>query len=139
LLLGLCSTSWADERTQKAIDARQGLLKVVAQYFGPIVGMARGQIPYDPALIEKNAGKVAQLAPMIPDLFAMDTSASGLTSDAKAGIWADYADFSAKAATTTERANALVAATAEGQGATMKAFGALGASCKNCHESYRQK
>ena len=139
LLLGLCSTSWADERTQKAIDARQGLLKVVAQYFGPIVGMARGQIPYDPALIEKNAGKVAQLAPMIPDLFAMDTSASGLTSDAKAGIWADYADFSAKAATTAERANALVAATAEGQGATMKAFGALGASCKNCHESYRQK
>ena len=139
LLLGLCSTSWADERTQKAIDARQGLLKVVAQYFGPIVGMARGQIPYDPALIEKNAGKVAQLAPMIPDLFAMDTSASGLTSDAKAGIWADYADFSAKAATTTERANALVAATTEGQGATMKAFGALGASCKNCHESYRQK
>jgi len=139
LLLGLCSTSWADERTQKAIDARQGLLKVVAQYFGPIVGMARGQIPYDPALIEKNAGKIAQLAPMIPDLFAMDTSASGLTSDAKAGIWADYADFSAKAATTTERANALVAATAEGQGATMKAFGALGASCKNCHESYRQK
>ena len=138
-LLGLCSTGWADERRQKAIDARQGLLKVVAQYFGPIVGMARGQIPYDPALIEKNAGKVAQLAPMIPDLFAMDTSAGGLISDAKAGIWANYADFSAKAATTTERANALVAATAEGQGATMKAFGALGASCKNCHESYRQK
>ncbi|NCF43247.1 MAG: cytochrome c [Proteobacteria bacterium] len=139
LLLGLCSTGWADERTQKAIDARQGLLKVVAQYFGPIVGMARGQIPYDPALIENNAGKVAQLAPMIPDLFAMDTSASSLASDAKAEIWADYADFSAKAATTTERANALVAATAEGQGATMKAFAALGASCKNCHESYRRK
>ena len=139
LLLSFVSTSWADERTQQTIEARQGLLKVVAQYFGPIVGIAKGQIPYDAALIEKNAGKVAQLAPMITDMFALDTSASGIETDAKAAIWADYADFSEKAATTTERAQALVAATAEGQGATMKAFGALGASCKSCHDSYRQK
>ena len=139
LLLSFVSTSWADERTQKTIEARQGLLKVVAQYFGPIVGIAKGQIPYDAALIEKNAGKVAQLAPMITDMFALDTSTSGIETEAKAAIWADYADFSAKAATTTERAQALVAATAEGQGATMKAFGALGASCKSCHDSYRQK
>ena len=139
LLLSFVSTSWADERTQQTIEARQGLLKVVAQYFGPIVGIAKGQIPYDAALIEKNAGKVAQLAPMISDMFALDTSASGIETEAKAAIWADYADFSAKAATTTERAQALVAATAEGQGATMKAFGALGASCKSCHDSYRQK
>ena len=139
LLLSFVSTSWADERTQKTIEARQGLLKVVAQYFGPIVGIAKGQIPYDAALIEKNAGKVAQLAPMITDMFALDTSASGIETEAKAAIWADYADFSAKAATTAERAQALVAATAKGQGATMKAFGALGASCKSCHDSYRQK
>ena len=44
---------------------------------------------------------------MIPDMFAMDTSASGLPTEAKAGIWADYDDFSAKAATTAERAEAL--------------------------------
>ena len=86
LLLSLAGTSWADERAQATIDARQGLLKVVAQYFGPIVGMAKDQIPYDAALIEKNAGKVAQLAPMIPDMFAMDTSASGLPTEAKADI-----------------------------------------------------
>ena len=104
---------------RKTIDARQGLLKVVAQYFGPIVGIAKGQIPYDAALIEKNAGKVAQLAPMILDMFAMDTSASGfLNGSRKADIWADYDDFSAKAATTAERAEALVAATVEGRGAT---------------------
>lgn len=133
------SSSWADERTQKTIEARQGLLMVVAQYFGPIVGMAKGQIPYDPELIEKNAGKVAELAPMITDLFARDTSDSGIISGAKAEIWTDYADFSAKAATTAERAQALAAATASGQGAAMKAFGALGASCKSCHDSYREK
>lgn len=139
LLLSLAGTSWADEREQKTIDARQGLLKVVAQYFGPIVGMAKGQIPYDAALIEKNAGKVAQLAPMIPDMFAMDTRASGIASGAKGQIWADNADFNDKAQATAESAQALVMATAEGRGAAMKAIGALSASCKSCHDNYRQK
>ena len=63
LLLSFVSTSWADERTQKTIEARQGLLKVVAQYFGPIVGIAKGQIPYDAALIEKKRGKLLNLHP----------------------------------------------------------------------------
>ena len=48
LLFGFASASWADERTQKTIEARQGLLKVVAQYFGPIVGMARDRYPTMP-------------------------------------------------------------------------------------------
>ncbi|MEZ7818381.1 MAG: cytochrome c556 [Candidatus Azotimanducaceae bacterium] len=129
----------AEERAQTAIDTRQGLLKVVASYFGPIVGMARGQIPFDAAVVEKNAGKIAQLAPMLEDVFAMDTRASGLQSGAKDGIWEDKADFNGKVATTTERAIALAAAASQGKGPTMKAFGALGSSCKNCHESYREK
>ena len=63
LLVSFASASWADERTQKTIEARQGLLKVVAQYFGPIVGMAKGQIPYDAALIEKTRAKSPNLHP----------------------------------------------------------------------------
>lgn len=129
----------AEERAQTAIDTRQGLLKVVASYFGPIVGMARGQIPFDAAVVEKNAGKIAQLTPMLEDVFAKDTRESGLQSGAKDGIWEDMADFKSKASTTTERAIALAAAASQGKGPTMKAFGALGGSCKNCHESYREK
>ena len=68
LLFSLSTASWADERTEKAIEARQGLLLVMAQYFGPIVGMAKGQIPFDAAVIESNAGKIATLAPMLPDV-----------------------------------------------------------------------
>ena len=129
----------AEERAQTAIDTRQGLLKVVASYFGPIVGMARGQIPFDAAVVEKNAGKIAQLTPMLEDVFAKDTRESGLQSGAKDGIWEDMADFKSKASTTTERAIALANAASQGKGPTMKAFGALGASCKGCHESYREK
>jgi cytochrome c556 len=139
LLLSMSITTWADERTEKAIEARQGLLLVMAQYFGPIVGMAKGQIPFDAAVIESNAGKIATLAPMLPDVFAMDTSASGIETEAKAEIWANVGDFGAKAATTGERAEALAVAATQGKGATMKAIGALGGSCKSCHDNYRQK
>lgn len=139
LLMSISLTGWADERTEKAIEARQGLLLVMAQYFGPIVAMAKGEIPFDAAAIERNAGKIAVLAPMLPDVFSRDTSDSGIETEAKADIWADYDDFTAKAATTAERAEALAAAATQGRGATMKAIGALGGSCKSCHDDYRQK
>ena len=48
-------------------------------------------------------------------------------------------DFNSKAATTAERAIALANSAIQGDGLNMKAFGALGSSCKNCHESYREK
>ncbi len=142
LLLALLTTSTgfaasAEERAQAAVDTRQGLLKVVVAYFGPIVGMAREQIPYDAALVKTNAEKIAQLAPMIPDMFRMNTTAHDLETEALEEIWDNQEDFADKAATVAERAAALAAATADGQGAAMQAFAAVGSACKNCHDNYR--
>lgn len=142
LLASLCSTgvyAADDERAQKAIETRQGLLKVVGHYFGPIVGMAKGQVPFDATVVSANANKIAQLAPMIPDVFALDTRASGVASDTLDGVWDNLDDFNNKAATATERALALAAAADQGQGAFLKAVGGLGSACKSCHEDYRQK
>jgi len=142
LLASLCSTgvyAADDERAQKAIETRQGLLKVVGHYFGPIVGMAKGQVPFDATVVSANANKIAQLAPMIPDVFALDTRASGVASDTLDGVWDNLDDFNDKAATATERASALAAAADQGQGAFLKAVGGLGSACKSCHEDYRQK
>lgn len=140
LLTGLPAVAAdADEQAQAAIDTRQGLLKVVVSYFGPIVGMARGQIPYDADVVKNNAEKVAVLLPMIPDVFRKDTRESGLETEALDEIWDNMGDFQTKTDTATERALALAAATADGQEAAMKAFGALGAGCKGCHDDYRQQ
>jgi cytochrome c556 len=133
------TTAYADERAQKAVETRQGLLKVVGHYFGPIVGMARGQVPFDADLVSANANKIAQLSPMIPDVFAFDTRSSGVASDGLDGIWEDMADFDSKATTAKERALALAAAASEGQGAFLKAVGGMGSACKGCHEEYRKK
>ena len=142
LLLSIASASWAadaDERAQAAVDTRQGLLKVVVSYFGPIVAMARQQIPYDGDLVKTNAEKIAQLAPMIPDVFRADTRAYDLETESLDEIWENYDDFSAKADVVAQRAGALAAATADGQAAAIKAFGAVGAACKSCHDSYREQ
>ena len=138
--LGLTSSIvHADEQAQRAIDTRQGLLKVVGYYMGPMVGMARQQIPYDADMMKANAEKIAQLATMIPDVFRVDTSGSDLATEALDNIWSDTEDFNGKAATVAERASALAAATSDGQGAAMKAFGAMGGSCKSCLDDYRQQ
>jgi len=129
----------ADERAQVAAETRQGLLKVVVSYFGPIVGMAREQIPYDEDLVAKNAAKISTLLPMIPDVFRRDTRGFDLETEALDDIWDNTDDFESKAATAAERAKDLAAAVADGQGAAMKAFGELGASCKACHDNYRQQ
>jgi len=129
----------ADERAQVSAETRQGLLKVVVSYFGPILGMAREQIPYDDAVIAENATKISTLLPLIPDVFRRDTRGFNLETEALDGIWEDKADFDTKAATAAERAADLANAVANGRAATMQAFSDLGASCKACHDNYRQQ
>ena len=127
------------ERAEIAVDTRQGLLKVVGYYIGPMVGMARGQIDYDADLVAANAEKMGHLTAMIPDLFKMDTSDSGVASDGLDGIWDNTEDFNNKASVASQRAFELAKAAPGGKDAFMKAFGAAGAACKSCHDDYRQK
>lgn len=136
----IAASTWAaDERTEAAVETRQGLLKTVGFYIGPIVGMARQQIPYDAERVKYNAERISELAPMIPDVFRHDTRGADVTTEALDGIWENQDDFADKAATVSARAADLAAATAEGQGAAMNAFGAMGAACKACHDEYRQQ
>ena len=139
LVMTLSTAAIADERAQAAAETRQGLLKVVVSYFGPIVAMAREQIPYDGELVKTNAEKISTLLPMIEDVFRANTSEFDLDTEALDNIWETPDDFNAKAQAAAEKASALAAAAAEGQGAAMQAFGQLGASCKACHDNYRQQ
>ena len=76
---------------------------------------------------------------MSPHVFRSDTSAFDLDTEALDNIWADFDNFSSKAAASAQAAADLAAAAEQDQGSAMKAFGALGASCKACHDDYRQQ
>lgn len=131
------AVSAADERMENAVEARQGLLKVVRAYFGPMAGMARGDIPYDAERMRDGAHHVKELASMLPYLFRGDTRGSGVETDALDGIWENMDDFRAKAEDLEAAATELEAAVAEGRSAAIAAFRNTGGKCKACHDEYR--
>ena len=128
-----------DERLQHAVEARQGLLKVVVTYFGPIAGMARGLVPYDGEVVRHNAERISVLLPMIPELFSTDTRGAGVPTEALDHIWDNREDFAARAANAAEAAAALAQAAEQGEAAAMAAFRKAGGACRDCHDEYREQ
>jgi cytochrome c556 len=118
---------------------RQAVFKLLAFNLAPINGMARNTVEFDAALAERNALRVAALAPMIADVFAVnDTRNFPVTTEALPIIWDNMDDFRAKAVALEEAARTFAAVAAGGdQAATIGAIRAFGSTCGNCHREYR--
>jgi cytochrome c556 len=129
-----------EEQAQQAADLRQGLFKLMGWNMAPLAAMLRNRMPFDAAVAQKSALRIEQLAPMISDVFQQDTRKFKVETQAREGIWTNKSDFDAKAQELLKAANALVAASKTGdKGATLKAAGALGKACGNCHDNYRDE
>lgn len=127
-----------EQQAAAATETRQAVFKLLAFNIGPIVGMARGA-PFDAAVAERNATRIAALAPMIPDLFAaMDTRGFDVETEALPVIWENPDDFAAKATALQEAATTFAATAAGGdQAETLGGLRNLGGACGNCHDSFR--
>ena len=118
---------------------RQAVFKLLSFNMAPINGMARNTVEFDAALAERNALRVAALAPMIAEVFAVnDTRNFPVTTEALPIIWDNMDDFTAKAAALEEAARtfAAVAACCD-RAATIGAIRAFGSTCGNCNREYR--
>ena len=110
-------------------------------YMAPLGGMARGRIPIDTALVARNAQRIGALAPMLTDTFKLNTTESGVTSEALPVIWEQPAEFQAKIETLVERAADLsrIAETETAEGAIKGGIAKLGQACGSCHDDFRVK
>jgi cytochrome c556 len=118
---------------------RQYQMRLQAANLGPLVAMARGEAEYDADVAALRAGNIAAYssANMMP-YFVEGSSSDDLEgSRALPAIWEDPEGVAAKYADLNAAAQAVVAASAEGQEAFTAAFGALGGACGACHEAYR--
>ncbi len=89
--------------------------------------MMKNKAPFDANVVQKAAGRIETLAPMIPDTFVADTRKAGVKTRAREGIWTNMTDYKAKSDELARAAAALTAAAKTGdKGATMKAAGAVG-------------
>lgn len=127
------------EQAAMATENRQAVFKLLGVNMGPIVGMARGAVPFDAALAERNAKRIAVLATMIPERFAaMDTREFDVETEALPVIWENPDDFAAKAKALEDAANTFAGLAAGGdQATTLGGLRAFGGACGNCHDSYR--
>jgi len=129
-----------EEQATEMTATRQGLFKLMGFNMDPMAAMLRKRIPYDAAQVQKSAARIEALAPIIPDLFKLDTRKFQVKTKAREGIWNSQADFNAKADELAKAAAALsAAAKGSDQGATLKAIGAVGKACGNCHDNFRDK
>ena len=126
-----------EERAAMAVDQRKALFKTLRFNLIPIAGMAQGA-PFDAAVAERNARRVAAIASMIPEVMAQDTRNFDVETTALDSIWENMDDFAAKAQDLEDNASAFADAASGGDFATaMGAFRAFGGSCGNCHDTYR--
>lgn len=95
----------------------------------------------DIAVIRTATTQIATLAPQLPAQFPAGTGPeAGVKTGAKAEIWANPADFKAKAAGLATAATALNQAASKGDIAAVTAASKdLGGACKSCHTTYRNQ
>lgn len=130
-----------EAQAKSAIETRQGLFKVISSQMGPIGGMLRNQVPFDAAVVARNAARIQTLSEMIPELHTLDTRQfKNIKTGALDGIWNSQADYKVKADNLGKAAAGTAAAAKTGdKAATLKAAAEIGKACGSCHDNYRAK
>lgn len=120
-----------------AIAQRKDVLKGFGDATKPVVGMVKGEAPFDLAAVQKTLNVYIDGAKKLPTLFP-DNSKTGGDTAALPKIWDEKAKFDGLFAKLgAESKTALEAIKDE---ATLKAqFPKLLGNCKACHDDYRQK
>lgn len=132
------TSATAADTAAQAIEERQALLKSMGDSMRPLGAIARGQADADKAVMTRHANNVAAKARGLSAAFTMDTRNSGIASDARPAVWTSRADFNRKAAALVTASGQLQAAANSGDlGSFRSALGAVGQSCKDCHDTYR--
>lgn len=130
-----------EQQAEQAVLTRQGLLKVMGMYMGPLGAMLKNKMPFDAAVASKSATHIAELGSMIPDVFTPDVRGkTSVKTKAQDGIWTNQADFKSHADDLVKAAQNLQEAAKSGdKGTTLKAAAAVGKACGACHDNYRNK
>ena len=124
------------KKPEDAIKYRQNVFNVMANSFGKIGAVVKGEAPFNKDEVAKNAAVVAMLSTLPWQAFGPGTEGG----NALPAIWSDNAKFkSAGEKMQVAVANLNTAAQSGDQEAIKKAFGAAGATCKGCHDDFKKK
>ena len=124
------------QKPEDAIKYRQSAFTVMANSFGKINAVVKGDAPYNKDEVAKNAAIVAMISTLPWQAFGPGTEGG----KAQAEVWSNNAKFKAASEKMQLAVVDLNKAAQSGDlDSIKKAFGATGASCKNCHDDFRKK
>lgn len=125
------------QKPEDAIKYRQSVLTVMGNHVGRIGAMATGRAPFDAKAAAESANIVHTLAGLPWAAFGPGTD-KGAPTRAKPEIWSDAAKFKAASDKMVGEVAKLDTATKSGSLDAIKAaMGAVGSSCKACHDDFR--
>ncbi len=145
LLLGVVASLPAgaqdDKKYEWHIEARQGLMRVYAFNLGILGSMAKGEMEYSAETATNAANNLKALTTMKNrPMWPADSFAGGegvAATKAKAEMWAEDSDVGDKHKAMADAVATMAAEAGNGLDAVRANIGAIGQSCKGCHESYR--
>ncbi|MEI8156875.1 MAG: cytochrome c [Burkholderiales bacterium] len=125
-------------KPEDAIKYRQSALFVMQQNFSRVAAMAAGKAPFD-AKVAVDSAAVAEFASKLPWVAFADGTDKGRDNRAKPEIWSDRAKFNDSAEKMQHEMTKLNAAVKTGSLDAIKtAVGAVGGTCKSCHDTFRK-
>ena len=119
---------------------RQSWFALIGANFGPMIGMVKGEVPWQEDQMAAYADQLAALANLDVMRGFADGSDKG-TTRAKPEIWQNKADFQTKLDDLKKAANALQVVANQGtdRKAISEKVAATGKACKACHDDYKSK
>jgi len=135
----LSSSVVAQSPFDMPVAARGGIMAILAMNMGTLGGMARGSVEYDAEAAQEAANAIYGVSMVnFPSLFPEGSDANSIAGTRAAmAIFTDSAGFSAEWAKVQMAAPNLAAEAANGKDAMVAALGAVGSTCRSCHQAYR--
>ena len=138
LASGFAFNAFAQTKPDVLVKQRQAAMTLQGKYLGPLGGMAAGRVPFDLAVVTRNATYLETLTKLAWDGF--NPSTSGEKSAALPVVYSDAAKFKQASDLLQTEVGKLVTAAKGGNEADIKAaIGAVGKACGNCHDNFRAK
>lgn len=124
------------KKPEDAIKYRQSAMFLQGETFGRVFAMASGKVPFDAKVMNENIELVNTLNHLQFAAF-LDGTDKGAKTQAKPEIWSQRDKFNAAVKRSQDDVAQLVAAGKSGNLDQIKAAaGAVGKSCKACHDDF---
>ena len=136
--VGCATGAMAQAKPETMVQQRVSAMRLQGKYLYPLIPMAQGRVPYDAAIVTRNAGYLDVLIRLPWDGF--DPSTKDVKSGALPEVYADPAKFKSAIDQMYAEMSKFQATVKTGNEANIKtAIIDLNKVCNSCHDTFRQK